>query len=41
MERLIEAIAEDAAWEKWVAANSVRESGKEGCISVVKQGCIS
>ncbi|WP_197419584.1 hypothetical protein [Burkholderia sp. TSV86] len=43
MDKLIKQLAQDANWNKWVAANSAGciSDAKNGCISVAKQGCIS
>ncbi|ANB75137.1 hypothetical protein AYM40_22220 [Paraburkholderia phytofirmans OLGA172] len=46
MEKLIQQIAQNSVWNKWVAANSSETDGcisgsKEGCISAAKAGCIS
>jgi hypothetical protein len=46
MKELINLIAKDHNWNKWVAANSSNTAGcisgaKDGCISIAKQGCIS
>ncbi|AHH99329.1 hypothetical protein GCM10010174_19680 [Kutzneria viridogrisea] len=41
MEQLIKKIAQDGNWSQWVAANSANGSGKDGCISRAKTGCIS
>ncbi|MBZ4321557.1 hypothetical protein [Streptomyces huiliensis] len=42
MEKLIEKMAQDEVWQRWVAANSAQASAKDGCISATpKQGCIS
>ncbi|GCD37001.1 hypothetical protein OEIGOIKO_04783 [Streptomyces chrestomyceticus JCM 4735] len=41
MEKLIKKMAQDNVWREWVAVNSPREAGKDGCISATKSGCIS
>ncbi|WFB08394.1 hypothetical protein LRS74_16050 [Streptomyces sp. LX-29] len=41
MEQLIKKMAQDAVWQRWVAANSA-QGAKDGCISAApKTGCIS
>ncbi|MFF5774508.1 hypothetical protein ACFY8V_29520 [Streptomyces californicus] len=42
MEQLIKKMSEDGVWQNWLAANSARQSPKNGCISAApKSGCIS
>jgi hypothetical protein len=46
MEKLALQIAQNSAWNKWVAANSAQTDGcvsgtKEGCVSAAKAGCVS
>ncbi|MEV0445931.1 hypothetical protein AB0I84_33065 [Streptomyces spectabilis] len=41
MEKLIAKMAKDDVWNQWTALNSPKVSGKEGCISADKSGCIS
>ncbi|MGA4843786.1 hypothetical protein [Streptomyces sp. G45] len=41
MEKLIAKLAQDEVWKQWTAVNSPKTSGKDGCISADKSGCIS
>ncbi len=38
VDKLIDAIAQDDVWARWMEANS---AAKDGCISRAKDGCIS
>ncbi|MFF3013860.1 hypothetical protein [Streptomyces sp. NPDC057939] len=41
MDKLIQELAQDAVWAKWIAVNST-QGDKDGCISTTgKAGCIS
>lgn len=40
MEKLIAKMAQDKVWRQWTALNSPKTSGKDGCISADKSGCI-
>ncbi|MEU2561435.1 hypothetical protein ABZ626_19170 [Streptomyces longispororuber] len=41
MEKLIAKMVEDEVWNQWAALNSPAASGKDGCVSADKSGCIS
>ncbi len=38
MQNLINQIAQDNVWNKWVSVNS---AGNAGCVSARKEGCVS
>ncbi|MEI5101897.1 hypothetical protein RB200_29505 [Streptomyces sp. PmtG] len=41
MEKLIAKMAQDNVWNQWTALNSPKVSGKDGCVSADKAGCVS